>query len=157
MLTRKTRSRIVASAAVLAVAAGTPQAYAALDGRPTPSSQAKSATVARGKPYINTRLYFGTGRPDGKPPVSDKQFLTFVDKHVTPKFPSGLTIQRGRGQWRDQDGRIGREGSYELSVLYPVSEARVHDADIEKIRSTYKRIFDQESVLRTDDNERADF
>ncbi|MGI5348816.1 DUF3574 domain-containing protein [Streptomyces sp. CA-250714] len=157
MLTRKTRSRIVASAAVLAVVTGTPQAYAALDEQPTPSHQAKSATATKGKPYINTRLYFGTGRPEGKPPVSDKQFLAFVDKHVTPKFPSGLTIQRGRGQWRDQNGHISREGSYELSVLYPVSEARAHDSDIEKIRSAYKRIYDQESVLRTDDHERADF
>nr|WP_180218578.1 DUF3574 domain-containing protein [Streptomyces albus] len=128
-----------------------------MDRQPAPGHQAESATVARGKPYINTRLYFGTGRPDGKPPVSNRQFLAFVDKHVTPKFPSGLTIQRGRGQWRDQNGHIGREGSYELSVLYPASEARDHDADLEKIRSAYKRLYDQESVLRTDDHERADF
>ncbi|MGI5348834.1 DUF3574 domain-containing protein [Streptomyces sp. CA-250714] len=157
MPTRKARSRIVASAAVLAAVTGTPQAYAALDGERTPSHQSGSASVTRGKPYINTRLYFGTGRPGGKPPVSDKQFLAFVDRHVTPKFPSGLTIQRGRGQWRDKDGHISREGSYELSVLYPASEARAHDSDVEKIRRVYKRLYDQESVLRTDDAERADF
>lgn len=157
MPTRKTRSRIVAAAAALAVVTGTPSAYAALDTDRAPSSKPAAAAAARGKPYIDTHLYFGTGRPGGQPPVSDKEFLSFVDKHVTPKFPSGLTIQQGRGQWRGEDGRITRERSYVLNVLYPVSEARVHDADIQQIRKEYKHAYDQESVLRTDDRERADF
>lgn len=157
MPTRKTRSRIVATAAALAVLTGTPSAYAALDTDKAPDSQSAASTATRGKPYIDTHLYFGTGRPGGQPPVSDKEFLSFVDKHVTPRFPSGLTIQQGRGQWRGEDGRIIREHSYELSVLYPVSEARDHDTGIQQIRKEYKHAYDQESVLRTDERERADF
>ncbi|MGW8380578.1 DUF3574 domain-containing protein [Streptomyces sp. ODS28] len=158
MPSRKTRSRLVATAAALAVVTGTPTAYAALDSDRGPAAQpASSSGAARGKPYIDTHLYFGTGRPGGQPPVSDKEFLSFVDKHVTPRFPSGLTIHQGRGQWRNEQGRITRERSYELNVLYPVSEARAHDADIEQIRKEYKHAYDQESVLRTDDREQADF
>lgn len=157
MPTKQIRSRVVVTAAVLALAAGTPSAYAALDGGDAPAPSRDSSAVSRGKPHIDTHLYFGTGRPGGEPPVSDKEFLAFVDKHVTPKFPSGLTIQEGRGQWRNKDGKITRERSYELNVLYPLSEAKEHDADIEQIRNAYKRAYGQESVLRTDDRERADF
>lgn len=157
MPTRKSRSRLVVAAAALAVAAGAPSAYAAMQADSAPASKPASASGTRGKPHIDTHLYFGTGRPDGRPPVSDKEFLAFVDKHVTPRFPAGLTIHKGRGQWRNQEGHIGRERSYELNVLYPVAEARARDADIENFREAYKRAFHQESVLRTDDRELADF
>lgn len=148
---------LIVTAAVLALAAGTPTAYAALDGDRAPAPSRDASAVSRGTPHIDTHLYFGTGRHGDKPPVSDDEFLAFVDKHVTPKFPSGLTIQEGRGQWRDKDGKITRERSYELNVLYPASEAKEHDAGIEQIRNAYKRAYGQESVLRTDDREQADF
>ena len=47
--------------------------------------------------------------------------MALVDKEVTPDFPDGLTVQNGRGQWRDAHGRIEKERSYELILLYPVT------------------------------------
>ncbi|MFI9829948.1 DUF3574 domain-containing protein [Streptomyces sp. NPDC051913] len=36
--------------------------------------------------------------------------MGFVDKEVTPDFPDGLTVQNGRGQWRDASGKtFGQE------------------------------------------------
>ncbi|MDT3399701.1 DUF3574 domain-containing protein [Streptomyces sp. B1866] len=155
MPTMTPRVRIAATAAALVLAAGTPvAAYAALDDDP---KAAASAAAGRGRPYVETRLFFGTERPDGGPAVTDKQFLAFVDQHVTPSFPAGLTIQDGRGQWRDDSGRIERERSYELILLYPVSEARVHDPQIEGIRAAYERLYGQESVGRADEATRVDF
>jgi hypothetical protein len=29
---------------------------------------------------------------------TDRQFMAFVDKEVTPDFPDGLTLRTGRGQ-----------------------------------------------------------
>ncbi|MEU9238002.1 DUF3574 domain-containing protein [Streptomyces sp. NPDC048385] len=131
--------------------AGTPAAYTAPAGGRSP------AASARGEPYVETRLLFGTARPDGGPAVTDRQFAAFVDKEVTPEFPGGLTVQDGRGQWRDAHGTIERERSYVLILLYPESGARGSDRKIEEIRRAYEKAFAQESVGRVDERARADF
>lgn len=46
---------------------------------------------------------------------------------------------------------------YELTLLYPVSEARVRDARIERIRDAYERTYAQDSVARVDERTTADF
>ncbi|WP_413471664.1 DUF3574 domain-containing protein [Streptomyces sp. MB09-02B] len=133
---------------------GAPTAYATL------AEDAPTGTViapARGTPYIETRLLFGTERPDGGPAVTDAQFTAFVDREVTPGFPDGLTVQEGRGQWRDASGTIEKERSYELILLYPVSSAVVSDRRIEEIRGDYRVEFAQEAVARVDDRKRVDF
>ncbi|WP_374193006.1 DUF3574 domain-containing protein [Streptomyces sp. AV19] len=148
------RAAAVTTAAVLAV--GAPTAYAALDPGGDTSTTTRSAVV-RGKPYVGTHLYFGTGRNDGRPDVTEKQFLAFVTKVVTPRFPDGLTIENARGQWRDAKGVVIRERSYELTLLYPKSQARTKDTGIEAIRSAYKKEFRQESVMRADEPANVDF
>ncbi|MEU9862383.1 DUF3574 domain-containing protein [Streptomyces sp. NPDC047971] len=153
-----TRTRVAFAAAGLLIAAGAPTAYATL-GEEAPSSGAVTAGAAqsRGKAYVETRLFFGTERPDGGPDVTDRQFMAFVDKEVTPGFPAGLTVQEGRGQWRDANGTIERERSYELILFYPAAEAGLHDARIERVREAYRKAFGQESVARLDEPTRADF
>ncbi|GHI08869.1 choline dehydrogenase [Streptomyces cellostaticus] len=145
-----TRSRAVLGAVGLLVALAAPTAYAALDG-------ADPVVPERGKPYVETQLFFGTARPDGGPAVTDKQFMAFVDHEVTPGFPHGLTVQNGRGQWRDANGTIEKERSYELILLYPVAEAVKSDRKIEEIRTAYEKAFAQEAVGRVDDRARVDF
>ncbi|WP_418956186.1 DUF3574 domain-containing protein [Streptomyces tritici] len=144
----------------LLVLAGAPAAYATLGGEPTApetAGGAVSAATVRGKAYRETRLLFGTERPDGGPAVTDAQFRAFVDQEVTPRFPDGLTVQDGRGQWRDRNGTIERERSYELVLLYPQSETGARDPLIERVREAYERAYGQESVGRVDLPVRADF
>ena len=74
--------------------------------------------------------------------------MDFVDRQVTPAFPDGLTVQDGRGQWRDRNGVIERERSYELILLYPVGRAKAADPGIEGIRDAYEKEFGQEAVAR---------
>ncbi|WP_405800076.1 DUF3574 domain-containing protein [Streptomyces sp. NBC_01506] len=145
----------VAGAAVAVLAVGAPAAYATLDSEQRPN-QTQTQT-RRGADYVETRLFFGTERPDGGADVTDRQFMAFIDRYVTPDFPSGLTIQEGRGQWRDSNGVIERERSYELILLYPASEATTRDARIERIRKAYERAHAQDSVARLDERTRADF
>ncbi|MFD9907304.1 DUF3574 domain-containing protein [Streptomyces sp. NPDC059063] len=147
------RLALAATAAVLAI--GAPTAYAALD-TDKPAAATASAPP-RGKPFVETRLFFGTERPDGGPDVTDKQFMKFIDDEVTPGFPDGLTVQKGRGQWKDSNGKIERERSYELILLYPTAEAKRRDKVIEEIRSDYEKKFAQDSVGRLDDRARVDF
>ncbi|MFD7446323.1 DUF3574 domain-containing protein [Streptomyces sp. NPDC059909] len=145
------RTRIaVAAAAVAVLAAGTPVAYAALDDEP-------AVVAARGQEYAQTRLFFGTERPDGGPAVTGRQFSAFIDRYVTPAFPEGLTVQDGQGQWRDASGVIERERSYELILLYPAGENASRDRSIEEIREAYRKLYGQESVARLDETVQADF
>ncbi|MFK4103718.1 DUF3574 domain-containing protein [Streptomyces sp. NPDC019531] len=146
-----TRTRALLTGAALLLAAA-PTAYATL-------AEADSSARApeRGAPYVETQLFFGTQRPDGGPAVTDKQFMAFVDTEVTPEFPDGLTVQTGRGQWRDAGGKIESERSYELILLYPVGRAAASDRRIEEIRRVYEKAFGQEAVGRVDDRARVDF
>ena len=78
------------------------------------------------------------------------EFKQFLDQCVTPRFPDGLTLVKALGQFRGSDGFPIEERSVLLILLYPDDVRRVSSARIEEIRDAYKRIFQQESVLRTD-------
>jgi hypothetical protein len=96
---------------------------------------------------VRLELLFGTSRPD-RPPVGDEEWASFLDTEVTSRFPSGLTVLEGPGQWRGSDGALAKESSHILVVWY---EPTPHsDADIEAIRSAYKQRFHQESVMRVE-------
>jgi hypothetical protein len=147
----------VAGTAVAVLTVGAPAAQATLDDGAAAKPRATATVAARGEAYFETRLFFGTKRPDGGPDVTDAQFMTFVDRSVTPQFPAGLTIQEGRGQWRDSNGVVERERSYELVLLYPAAEARTRDPQIERIRDAYVAAYGQDSVARLDEPTLADF
>ncbi|MFH8346946.1 DUF3574 domain-containing protein [Streptomyces sp. NPDC018045] len=155
----RSRSRLAAltlSAALLG--AGAPAAYAAFTGESGAAATAAAPQqAAAGRPYVETSLLFGTARPNGGPAVTDREFRAFVDAVVTPRFPGGLTVQDGYGQYRDAHGTIERERSYELILLRPVSAAGADDPKIEQIRAAYLKRFGQESVARVDDRARVDF
>ncbi|MFG2984144.1 DUF3574 domain-containing protein [Streptomyces sp. NPDC048258] len=110
-----------------------------------------------GEPYQETRLYFGTERPDGRDPIGEPEFMRFLDREITPAFPEGLTVHDGYGQWRGKDGRSVRETSYEVVLLYPEKEADERSARIEKIRQAYEDRYRQDSVGRSDDKVTAEF
>lgn len=98
--------------------------------------------------FVRTELFFGLSRPGGV--VTEQDFKGFVDVYVTPRFPDGLTLLSGVGQFRDASGTIIVEGSKLLILLYPRRD-RDADSKIEQIRTDYKRAFQQQSVLRSDD------
>ena len=105
-----------------------------------------ASTFGPGDQMVQTNLYFGLGLKSGGS-VTPEQWAAFVNQIITPRFPDGLTILSGQGQWRGSDGKIERENSMEVIIIHGVGS----DADrkIEEIRNLYKKQFDQESVLRT--------
>jgi hypothetical protein len=105
--------------------------------------------------WVRTELFFGTEKPG--PDVTDQQFSRFVNDTVTPRFPDGLTVLDGNGQWRDSSGRIVRERSKVLILLYPGDSAGDSNRKIEEIRDAYEKRFQQESVLRADSEETVSF
>lgn len=133
------------AALVLAFAAALP-ATAAERHPDTAHHRCGSADGA--KAFVRTELFFGLSRPGGV--VSESEFQAFVDGQVTPRFPDGLTLLAGTGQFRDASGTILVEGAKLLILLYPRQD-READAKIEQIRREYRRAFQQQSVLRADD------
>jgi hypothetical protein len=101
-----------------------------------------------GEIWARTELFFGTSKPDGTS-VSDDKFKRFLDQEVTPRFPDGLTLLTGSGQFKNSSGVIIQEKSKVLILLYPLDDSSASNR-IEAIREAYKRAFQQESVLRVD-------
>ena len=99
--------------------------------------------------FARTELFFGSLRSD-KPPVSEQDFLGFLNGTITPLFPNGLTLLTGLGQFLNSQGVIQQEQSWLLILLYPVGERQDNNGKIEEIRDEYKKAFEQESVLRSD-------
>ena len=98
--------------------------------------------------WARTELYFGRGKPDGST-VTDDEFRAFLDDIITPRFPNGLTVLSGAGQFRGSSGMITREGAMFVILHYPAGE-KTSSTRIEEIRDSYKKNFAQESVLRVD-------
>lgn len=104
------------------------------------------ACPSHAKPMARLELVFGTKGKHGF--VGTRAWARFLATEVTPRFPAGLTVFEGYGQWRAPSGRFSREPSRMLLVWYEPdggSEAR-----IEAIRAAYKSRFAQQSVLRAD-------
>ncbi|MFH7599761.1 DUF3574 domain-containing protein [Streptomyces racemochromogenes] len=142
--TSDTRGKAAGGVLVALLGAGIPALVgAALHGR-------------AGEPYRETRLYFGTQRPDGGRPVGKAEFTAFLDREVTPDFPEGLTFRDAYGQRRGGGGGIVRETSYEVVLLYPEKEAAERGARVERIRRAYEEQFRQDAVGRSDDELEAD-
>jgi hypothetical protein len=105
--------------------------------------------VCRGSARAMARLemLFGTSRPKGGV-VTETEWSSFLDSEVTPRFPAGLTVLNGPGQWRSSDGKLAKEQSKILVIWHQPTHRT--EAAIEAIRSAYKARFAQESVMRVD-------
>ncbi len=103
---------------------------------------------------VSEHLYFGRTIPTGGF-VSDEAWAAFLAEVVTPRFPAGLTVWHGDGQWRGADGKIAKEQSYVLDLLHPDDAAS--DRSVREIMAEYRRRFSQEAVLRIREHVEAGF
>jgi hypothetical protein len=119
-------------AALLALGACTP---------PAVQTAAPASTCAAPlKPAVEVDLYFGE--------VSATAWRAFLDEEVTPRFPGGLSVIDIYGQYRNQQGTIGRERSKLLVIV--VFDAPAHASRVQAIVDSYRRRYSQESVLRVE-------
>ena len=107
-----------------------------------------------GQMFMRTELVFGMSRSNG-PDITETEFRGFIDGVVTPKFPDGLTLLSGDGQFKSSTGTIVKEKSKLLVLLYPFSKKS--SRLVEAIRDEYKTLFQQESVLRIDEESCVSF
>jgi hypothetical protein len=98
--------------------------------------------------WVDTQLYFGLGLADHpEQGTSEAAWRDFLDKEVTPRFPSGLSVIDVYGQWQGtKDPAPQRLRSKLLIIDYPDNEE--NRGKVEAIRSAWKRQTGQYSVLR---------
>jgi hypothetical protein len=107
---------------------------------PPPSVACGDASAAQ----LRTTLYFSTTRPTGE--VSELEWQLFLRDEVTTRFPDGLTVWDAQGQWKNASGRIAHDSSKILLVVHPdTAKART---SIQEVIETYRKMFEQESVMR---------
>ena len=95
--------------------------------------------------FTEYQLFMGRSGPEGEI-VDDEAWDTFLADTVTPRFPDGLTVLDGRGQWRGANGLIKKERSKLLVILAQPGDDKTRL--INEISDEYKRRFSQESVLQ---------
>lgn len=103
------------------------------------------------EPWVRTELFFGASKPDGTE-ISESEWQAFLDAEITPRFPDGLTVLDAAGQWQGDNDEIVQERSKVVILLYPREAIAESNTEIEDIRVAYERAFQQESVLRADDD-----
>ena len=110
----------------------------------TPAPEPLPACPAGQEAHRTAQLFFGRNIGD-KPGVTDADFRRFMDEDVTPKFPDGLTVMDGGGQWRGAENKLIREASKVVLVVLP--KGRDVSGRLEAVRNAYKARFHQEAVL----------
>jgi len=118
------------------------------------SEQFRCTNVLNGRMFMRTELIFGMSRSNG-PDITESEFQSFIDDQVTPRFPDGLTIVNGNGQFKDSSGTIVQERSKLLVLLYPFSKK--DSSKVNAIRTEYQAMFQQQSVLRIDEEQCVSF
>lgn len=113
-----------------------------LAGCATPVAQAPACPPEH-EALQTAQLFFG-GNIGDKPGVSEDDFRAFVDQEITPRFPKGLTVLDGGGQWRGDANVLIREASKVVVLVLPPRGA---DRLLDEVRKAYKARFEQDSVL----------
>jgi hypothetical protein len=116
--------------------------------------QGDTSHPAHAQGWVDTRLYFGLGPFDAGPAqsgriearVTDAEWLAFLDKEVTPRFPAGLSVIDCYGQWQGKQMTAPtRLRSKILIVDYPDTPA--NRAKIDAIRIAWKKRTGDQSVM----------
>ena len=117
----------------------------ALGGCVSVEHMVRAPACPAGQESVRTaQLFFGRN-VGGKPGVSQADFQKFVDQELTPRFPDGLTVMDGGGQWRGSENQLIREAAKVVLIVLPKKGDTTQR--IEAVRSAYKTRFSQDSVL----------
>jgi hypothetical protein len=103
---------------------------------------------------VRSELYFGSARA-GAADITPAEWQKFVDEVITPRFPNGLTVLEGNGQWQMRDGSLAKEKSRIVIVVHPGTADE--EEKLDQIREAYKTRFSQEAVLEIDEDAKIKF
>lgn len=96
---------------------------------------------------MEAKLYFGLGAADHpEDGIGEARWRIFLDREVTPRFPSGLTVHDAYGQWQGSQQNEPERLRSKLLILY-IPDTPETRAKIDAIRSAWKRMTGDQSVL----------
>jgi len=106
--------------------------------------------------FIKTELFFGLNRIDGTK-INESEWEAFSDTVISNVFTKGATIMKLNGRWLQGNELIKEESRVVIyfSKLYEMTDD--FSSRIDLIREKYKKYYQQEAVLRTDEFINASF
>jgi hypothetical protein len=113
-----------------------------------------STSYSSERTLTKDELYFGLSRSGGKM-VSELEWQLFLNRVITPRFQSGLTVMDAYGQYLNTSGKLTREKTKLVILIYENSPTK--NSQIEEVIASYKQTFQQESVLRVTSTIKASF
>ena len=113
-----------------------------------PALQGDPAHPGHTQGWVDTKLYFGLGPADHpERGISEADWRVFLDREVTPRFPSGLSVVDVYGQWQGK-GELNVERLRSKMVMILHADTQESRDKIEQIRAAWKQKTGDKSVLR---------
>jgi len=104
---------------------------------------------------IETDLYFGLSRPDGSR-ITEEEWENLRHDQIANVFKEGCTVYSTSGNWLDPEThKLITEPSHVVSHLH--KRSLQISRQIDSLRYWYKKMFQQQSVLRVDRKVKASF
>jgi hypothetical protein len=107
-------------------------------------AQAPAQCQAPARSMQAIELMFGRS-VDGKLVVGEREWVRFLAREITPRFPDGLSVVDAAGQYKTADGAIAHEPSKIVIIIAPEG-AETQDR-IAVIEAAYKKQFRQQKVV----------
>jgi len=99
-----------------------------------------------GQEHLRTAQLFLGGQA-GAAAVPEAEIRAFVDREVTPRFPHGVTVLDGGGQWRGAENQLIRQAQKVVLIVLPARGDT--QKRLQAIRTAYRTKFQQDSVVVT--------
>ena len=96
-----------------------------------------------GQSQLHTAQFFLGAKPAVK--LNERDFRRFVVREVTPRFPDGVTVVEGGGQWTGADNRLMREAAKMVLIVLPASGDG--PARMEAVRTAYRVQFKHDPIV----------
>ena len=82
---------------------------------------------------------------EGRLVVGGREWVRFLAREITPRFPDGLSVVDAAGQYKTADGRIAHEPSKLVIIVAP--EGSETQDRVAVIEAAYKKQFRQQKVV----------
>ncbi len=108
------------------------------------ASEATPCPFPRQKEMLVIQLFFGQGISD-RGPVSPKEWRSFLQQSVIPRFPDGFTLYDAYGHWMSPRSHVTGFENTKVIVIAAEDTPGLR-ARIDELSSAYRERFHQESV-----------
>jgi hypothetical protein len=96
-----------------------------------------------GHAQLRTAQLFLSAKTPGT--LDDRELRRFLDQEVTPRFPDGVTVVDGGGQWKGSENQLIRDAAKVVLIVLPPRGDPV--GHMEAVRAAYRMRFKQDSVI----------